>query len=288
MLPPERVVKRAHVTQGVRASVADILEVSNVSKTYDLGGPRPVTALDGVSINVRKGEFVSVIGPSGCGKSTLFGIIGGLVDGHSGSVRIDGVEVSGSHKDVGIVFQEESTFPWRTTIQNVAFPLEVQGKSKAEREERAKHFIRLVGLDGFENHYPAQLSGGMKQRTAVARTLAYEPKIMLLDEPFGALDEQTRLLLGDKLLEIWSKLNQTMLLITHNITEAVQLSDRVLVMSYRPGKIKRVIDIKLPRPRSSEQLSTAEFGKYVGEIWNELRIEATRGMMDAEKAIAAR
>jgi NitT/TauT family transport system ATP-binding protein len=268
--------------------VADILEVSNVSKTYDIGGPRPVKALDGVSINVRKGEFVSVIGPSGCGKSTLFGIIGGLVDGHTGNVRIDGVEVSGSHKDVGIVFQEESTFPWRTTIQNVAFPLEVQGKSKAEREERAKHFIRLVGLDGFENHYPAQLSGGMKQRTAVARTLAYEPKIMLLDEPFGALDEQTRLLLGDKLLEIWAKLNQTMLLITHNITEAVQLSDRVLVMSYRPGKIKRAIDINLPRPRSSEQLSTAEFGKYVGEIWNELRIEATRGMIDAEKAIAAR
>ncbi len=128
----------------------------------------------------------------------------------------------------------------------------------------------------------------MKQRTAVARTLAYEPKIMLLDEPFGALDEQTRLLLGDKLLEIWSKLNQTMLLITHNITEAVQLSDRVMVMSYRPGRVKRWIQIELPRPRSSEQLSTAKFGQFVGEIWNELRIEATRGMIDAEKAIAAR
>ena len=268
--------------------MAEILEVVNVSKTYDVGGPRPVTALDGVSLNVRKGEFVSVIGPSGCGKSTLFNIIGGLVDGHSGSVKIDGVEVSGSHKDVGIVFQEESTFPWRTTLQNVAFPLEVQGMAKAEREERARHFINLVGLDGFENHYPSQLSGGMKQRTAVARTLAYEPKIMLLDEPFGALDEQTRLLLGDKLLEIWSKLNQTMLLITHNITEAVQLSDRVMVMSYRPGRVKRWIQIELPRPRSSEQLSTAKFGQFVGEIWNELRIEATRGMIDAEKAIAAR
>ncbi len=132
--------------------MAEILEVVNVSKTYDVGGPRPVTALDGVSLNVRKGEFVSVIGPSGCGKSTLFNIIGGLVDGHSGSVKIDGVEVSGSHKDVGIVFQEESTFPWRTTLQNVAFPLEVQGMAKAEREERARHFINLVGLDGFENH----------------------------------------------------------------------------------------------------------------------------------------
>lgn len=268
--------------------MSDILEVANVSKTYDVGGPRPVKALDGVSLSVRKGEFVSIIGPSGCGKSTLFGIVGGLVAGHSGNVRIDGTEVSGSHKDVGIVFQEESTFPWRTTLQNVALPLEVQGMAKADREERARHFIRLVGLEGFENHYPSQLSGGMKQRTAVARTLAYEPKIMLLDEPFGALDEQTRLLLGDKLLEIWAKLNQTMLLITHNITEAVQLSDRVVVMSYRPGRIKRTIQIDLPRPRSSEQLATAKFGQYVGEIWNELRVEATRGMMDAEKAIAAR
>jgi NitT/TauT family transport system ATP-binding protein len=268
--------------------VSEILEVVNVSKTYDVDGPRPVKALDGVSLNVKQGEFVSVIGPSGCGKSTLFGIIGGLVDGHSGNVRIDGVEVSGSHKDVGIVFQEESTFPWRTTLQNVAFPLEVQGMGRADREDRARHFIRLVGLEGFENHYPSQLSGGMKQRTAVARTLAYEPKIMLLDEPFGALDEQTRLLLGDKLLEIWAKLEQTMLLITHNITEAVQLSDRVVVMSYRPGRIKRTIEIDLPRPRSSEQLSTARFGQYVGEIWNELRIEAARGMIDAEKAIAGR
>ena len=268
--------------------VSDILEVVNVSKTYDLGGERPVKALDGVSLSVRKGEFVSVIGPSGCGKSTLFGIIGGLLDDFDGSVRIDGAEVAGSHKDVGIVFQEESTFPWRTTLQNVALPLEVQGMGRAEREERARHFINLVGLDGFENHYPSQLSGGMKQRTAVARTLAYEPKIMLLDEPFGALDEQTRLLLGDKLLEIWTKLNQTMLLITHNITEAVQLSDRVVVMSYRPGKIKRTIQIDLPRPRSSAQLSTAKFGQFVGEIWNELRIEATKGMIDAEKAIAAR
>lgn len=268
--------------------MSDILEVVNVSKTYDVGGPRPVKALDGVSLSVRKGEFVSIIGPSGCGKSTLFGIVGGLVDGHTGNVRIDGTEVSGSHKDVGIVFQEELIFPWRTTLQNVALPLEVQGMNKADREERARHFIRLVGLEGFENHYPSQLSGGMKQRTAVARTLAYEPKIMLLDEPFGALDEQTRLLLGDKLLEIWAKLNQTMLLITHNITEAVQLSDRVVVMSYRPGRIKRTIQIDLPRPRSSEQLSTAKFGQYVGEIWNELRVEAARGMMDAEKAIAAR
>jgi NitT/TauT family transport system ATP-binding protein len=267
--------------------MADILEIQNVCKTYGADGPGAVRALDGVSLNIREGEFVSVIGPSGCGKSTLFGIIGGLIEEYEGSVRIDGREVSGAHTDVGMVFQEESTFPWRTTLENVAFPLEVGGMAKAEREKAAREYIKLVGLEGFENHYPAQLSGGMKQRTAVARTLAYKPRIMLLDEPFGALDEQTRLLLGDKMLEIWAELGQTMLLITHNITEAVQLSNRVVVMSYRPGTIKRVIDIDLPRPRTSEVIATEAFGRYVGDIWRDLRDEATRGMADAEALIAS-
>ncbi len=268
--------------------MSEILQIKNVSKIYDADGDNPVRALDGVSLTVNDGEFVTVIGPSGCGKSTLFNIIGGLISDHDGEVLIGGRPVDGAHRDVGVVFQEESTFPWRTTLDNVAFPLEVQGMGREERDAKAREFIKLVGLDGFEGHFPAQLSGGMKQRTAVARTLAYEPRIMLLDEPFGALDEQTRLLLGDKMLEIWATLKQTMLLITHNITEAVQLSDRVVVMSFRPGKIKRTIDIELPRPRSSEVISTSEFGQYVGDIWNELREEATRGMVDAEEQIAAR
>ncbi len=267
--------------------MGDILEISGVSKTYDPDGENPVKALDGVTLNVAEGAFVSVIGPSGCGKSTLFNIVGGLVDGHEGSVLIDGHPIDGAHRDVGVVFQEESTFPWRTTLDNVAFPLEVQGMAKPEREARARKFVRLVGLEGFENHYPAQLSGGMKQRTAVARTLAYEPRIMLLDEPFGALDEQTRMLLGDKMLEIWAALNQTMLLITHNITEAVQLADRVVVMSFRPGRIKDQITVDLPRPRSSEVISTPEFGHYVGHLWSLLREEASRGMIEAEAALAA-
>jgi NitT/TauT family transport system ATP-binding protein len=269
-----------------RPVASDILNIVGVSKTFG-SGAREVRALDGVSLSVADGEFVSVIGPSGCGKSTLFNIIGGLIPSFEGRVLIDGRAVDGAHHDVGVVFQEESTFPWRTTLQNVAFPLEAHGMAKAEREERARHFIRLVGLEGFENHYPAQLSGGMRQRTAVARTLAYEPRIMLLDEPFGALDEQTRLLLGDKLLEIWSTLKQTMLLITHNITEAVQLSDRVVVMTFRPGRIKREIVIDLPRPRSSEMIAAAEFGRYVGEIWNLLRDEASRGMRESERRLAA-
>jgi NitT/TauT family transport system ATP-binding protein len=268
--------------------MTDALEISELSMTYDRDGARPVTALDGVALKVRDGEFVSVIGPSGCGKSTLFGIVGGLIDGYEGRVLLDGRPVNGAHRDIGMVFQEESTFPWRTTLENVAFPLEVQGMGRREREERARHFVRLVGLDGFEDQYPAQLSGGMRQRTAVARTLAYEPRIMLLDEPFGALDEQTRVLLGDKLLEIWRALNQTMLLITHSITEAVQLSDRVVVMTYRPGRIKREVAIDLPRPRTSAVIATPEFGRYVGTIWNDLREEATRGMADAEQALAAR
>ncbi|MEC7943594.1 MAG: ABC transporter ATP-binding protein [Pseudomonadota bacterium] len=267
--------------------MADILEIKKVSKTYNSQSDNPVIALNDVDLNVAEGEFVSIIGPSGCGKSTLFNVIGGLIDDHEGEVLIEGRPVDGAHKDVGVVFQEESTFPWRSTLDNVAFPLEIEGIDKGEREELARKFIKLVGLDGFEDHYPAQLSGGMKQRTAVARTLAYEPRIMLLDEPFGALDEQTRMLLGDKMLEIWAALNQTMLLITHNITEAVQLSDRVVVMSYRPGTIKEIIEIDLPRPRSSEVISTPEFGTYVGKLWTLLREEASRGMVDEEAAIAA-
>ena len=265
--------------------MADILEIKSVSKTYDAGGDNPVKALDGVDLSIAEGEFVSIIGPSGCGKSTLFNIIGGMIDDHDGEVLIDGREVDGAHTDVGVVFQQESTFPWRTTLDNVAFPLEIEGIDKAEREETARKFIKLVGLEGFENHFPAQLSGGMKQRTAVARTLAYEPRIMLMDEPFGALDEQTRMLLGDKMLEIWAALNQTMLLITHNITEAVQLSDRVVVMSYRPGIIKEIIPIELPRPRTSEVIATPEFGTYVGKLWTLLREEASRGMHDTEKSL---
>ena len=184
--------------------------------------------------------------------------------------------------DIGMVFQEESTFPWRTVIDNVAFPLEIAGMAKAARTEKARHFIDLVGLNGFERRYPAELSGGMRQRVSMARTLASEPKILLMDEPFAALDEQTRLLLGDKVLQIQQELKQTTLLITHNLTEAVQLSDRILVMTYRPGRTKRIVEIKLPRPRTSEIVSSDDFGHYVAQIWGDLREEATKGLKDDE------
>ena len=242
----------------------------------------PVIAVDDVSFKVKPGEFLSVIGPSGCGKSTLFNVIGGLLSHHQGVVTVAGEVIDGPHKSIGMVFQEESTFPWRTVVDNVAFPLELTGMPKAKRVEKARTFINMVGLAGFENRYPGELSGGMRQRVSLARTLASEPKILLMDEPFAALDEQTRLLLGDKVLQIQQQLKQTTLLITHNITEAVQMSDRILVMTYRPGKVKRIVDIDLPRPRNSAIVGSEAFGRYVAQIWSDLREEASRGMRDEE------
>src|SRR6478736_860743 len=258
-----------------------ILVVENIVKRFETQDS-VLTAVDDVSFNVVPGEFLSVIGPSGCGKSTLFNVMGGLLDGYDGRVNVAGETVRGPHPSIGMIFQEESTFPWRTVIDNVAFPLEIAGMAKAERIDRGRHFINLVGLNGFERRYPAELSGGMRQRVSMARTLASEPKILLMDEPFAALDEQTRLLLGDKVLQIQQELKQTTLLITHNITEAVQMSDRILVMTYRPGRTKRIVEIKLPRPRTSEIVSSDDFGHYVAQIWGDLREEATKGLRDDE------
>ena len=260
---------------------AGILVVDNIVKQFDTP-EGPLVAVDRVSLSVRPGEFLAVIGPSGCGKSTLFNVIGGLLDGYQGAVRVAGETVRGPHPAIGMVFQEESTFPWRTVIENVAFPLEIAGMPKRDRFDKARKFIALVGLGGFEKRYPAELSGGMRQRVTIARTLASEPKILLMDEPFASLDEQTRLLLGDKVLQIQQDLKQTTLLITHNITEAVQLADRILVMTYRPGRVKRIVAIDLPRPRSSDVVSSEAFGRYVAQIWSDLREEATRGMQDEE------
>jgi NitT/TauT family transport system ATP-binding protein len=265
-----------------KAAPADaMLVVDDIVKQFET--PDGVlTAVDHVSLGVAPGEFLGVIGPSGCGKSTLFNVMGGLLDGYEGTVKVAGERIRGPHPAIGMIFQEESTFPWRNVLDNVAFPLEIAGLPKAERYERARHFVRLVGLDGFERRYPAELSGGMRQRVSMARTLAAQPKILLMDEPFASLDEQTRLLLGDKVLQIQQELKQTTLLITHNITEAVQLSDRILVMTYRPGKVKRMVDINLPRPRTSEIVSSEAFGRYVAQIWSDLREEASRGLQEQE------
>ena len=266
------------------SSGTPVLRVENIVKRF-VTSRETITAVDDVSFTVAQGEVLSIIGPSGCGKSTLFNVIGGLAKSDEGRVIVEGRSMSGPDAAIGMVFQEESTFPWRTVADNVAFPLEVAGVGKAERLERVHHYLELVGLKGFERHHPAQLSGGMRQRVAIARTLAFGPKVLLMDEPFAALDEQTRLLLGDKVLQIQQELAQTTLLITHSIAEAVQLSDRVLVMTYRPGKVKQIVDIRLPRPRTAEILSSKDFGHYVAEIWNDLRDEASRGMRDAEEHV---
>jgi NitT/TauT family transport system ATP-binding protein len=267
--------------EGRRGAGSGILVVDDIYVQFETP-EGPLVAVDHVSLSVRPGEFLAVIGPSGCGKSTLFNVVGGLLDFYRGNVTVAGETVRGPHPSIGMVFQEESTFPWRTVIENVAFPLEIAGIGKTARLEKAKKFISLVGLTGFDNRYPNELSGGMRQRVAIARTLASEPKILLMDEPFASLDEQTRLLLGDKVLQIQQDLAQTTLLITHNITEAVQLADRILVMSYRPGKVKRIVEIDLPRPRSSAIVSSEAFGRYVAQIWADLREEASRGMRDDE------
>jgi NitT/TauT family transport system ATP-binding protein len=267
--------------------VEPLLAVDHLTVRFDTP-EGPLTAVDDFSLTVAPEEFLGVIGPSGCGKTTVFNVVGGLLTNYQGRVAVAGETISGPHPSIGMIFQEESTFPWRTVIDNVAFPLEIMGMPKAQRLERARHFVRLVGLDGFERRYPNELSGGMRQRVSMARTLASEPKILLMDEPFASLDEQTRLLLGDKVLQIQQELKQTTLLITHNITEAIQLSDRILVMTYRPGTVKRIVDIDLPRPRTSEIVSSDAFGHYVAQIWSDLREEASRGLQaDESRALHA-
>ena len=227
----------------------------------------PVTAVDDVSFSVRQGEFLSIIGPSGCGKSTVFNVIGGLLGHHDGTVEVAGERIDGPHKSIGMVFQEESTFPWRNVTDNVAFPLELTGMPKAKRIERARHFIKMVGLDGFEKRFPGELSGGMRQRVSLARTLASEPKILLMDEPFAALDAQTREIMQTELIRIWEQGRKTVLFVTHQIDEAVFLSDRVFVFARRPGRIREIVKIDLPRPRALSLKRTPEFVRYVDHIW---------------------
>ena len=272
------------VAGAAAGSDARLLDIDRVSKRF-VTSEGTITAVEDVSFAVAQGQFVSIIGPSGCGKSTLFNIIGGLTGDYEGRVTVAGETVVGTHPSIGMVFQEESTFPWRTVQENVAFPLEIAGVPKSERLALAERFIAMVGLSSFGRRFPAELSGGMRQRVALARTLASEPRILLMDEPFAALDEQTRLLLGDRVLQIQQALQQTTLLITHNLTEAVQLSDRVLVMSYRPGRLIRTVDIELPHPRDSEVVSSTAFGHYVAEIWQDLRAEASRGIADDETRV---
>jgi NitT/TauT family transport system ATP-binding protein len=246
------------------------VSVEGIFKSFRQRDGEGFTAIQDVSFTVRKGEFVSILGPSGCGKSTLLNMVAGLERPDRGRVEANGVQVAAPGPERIVVFQEHALFPWLTVLENVAFGLKQKGMRRRERQELAMEQLRLVHLSRFANHYPHELSGGMKQRAAIARALVLDPEILLMDEPFAALDEQTRLMLHTELEEIWLKTRKTILFITHNIREAVSLSDRVLVMSTRPGTIKKEFSVKAARPR---QLGDSVLHDVEGRIMETLRDE---------------
>ena len=247
--------------------------IDRVSHVYRPPRGRAVTALDDVSLAVRDREFVALLGPSGCGKSTLLYLVGGFLPVEQGAVLVEGRPIAGPGPDRGIVFQHFALFPWKTVLQNVLYGLEKLGVSREERTRRAREFIELVGLGGFEDSYPSQLSGGMKQRAAIARTLAIDPHILLMDEPFGALDAQTRSLMQAELLRIWQGSRKTVIFVTHDVHEAVFLAERIAVMSARPGRIKEIVETSFDKDDPGLARSPA-FVETVDHVWNLVRGEA--------------
>jgi len=243
--------------------------VDGVTKVFEQQGGDSVEALADVSFTVDEGEFVCIVGPSGCGKTTLFRIIAGLEAATGGEVRLDGEPVTGPAMDRGMVFQEYGLFPWRTVLENVAFGLEQQDMDEQARRERAHEMIDLVGLDGFADAYPNELSGGMKQRVGIARALAVDPALLLMDEPFGSVDAQTRGMLHGELLDIWSETRKTVLFVTHDVEEAVTLADRVVVLSGGPGTVREVVDIDLDRPRERTDAAFADYQERILELIHE-------------------
>jgi NitT/TauT family transport system ATP-binding protein len=242
-------------------------------------GGRPVDALGPVSLALRRGEFFAIVGPSGCGKSTLLEIIAGLTTASGGEVLMEGRPVAGSvPPGIGVVFQEDAAFPWLTTRENIAFGLRCLGIERAEIEARVSGALALMGLTDFAGSFPAQLSGGMRQRVCIARTLVLRPAVILLDEPFGALDQQTRLLMGDELLKLWRATGATILLITHSLDEAALLSDRVGVMSARPGRFLEIVETGWSADRDSRFASREDFGRLTGHLWSLLRSQSQQAM----------
>lgn len=265
-----------------------MLVLDSISKTFSQPGEDGpgVAAVSAVSLDVRKGEFVSLVGPSGCGKSTLINIVAGLTDDYEGRVLIDGRPARGRHPEVGMVFQEDSTFPWLTALENVEFGLRMRGEPARSRRESAREMLELVGLGSFADRYPAELSGGMRQRVAIARALVLHPQILLMDEPFGAVDEQTRIVLGEELLRLQEQLQQTVVFVTHNLGEAVTLSDRVVAMTARPARIKDILTVDLPRPRDPSVMESSQYSQLVARLWQLLRDEALHTFRAAESRVA--
>ena len=261
--------------------MSPLIEIKGLSKRFDVAGRAQHLALDGIELSVGEGEFVSLLGPSGCGKSTLLYMLGGFVDPSQGQILVDGKAVTGPGPDRGPVFQEFALFPWKTVLQNVMYGLRVQKVAVAPARERAEELLEMVGLTAYAHFYPKQLSGGMRQRVAIARTLAYRPRILLMDEPFGALDAHTRTTLQNELLTIWERDRKTVLFVTHGVDEAVFLSDRVVVMSGSPGRIAADIRIDLPRPRvRAELLTDPRYQQYV------LQLEGMLDQMHGQRKVA--
>lgn len=263
-----------------RAAAQPHAVLRGVTRIYPAApGGQPLHALGPVDLELRRGEFFSVVGPSGCGKSTLLDVIGGLARATAGSVQFEGRPVDGVVPDgVGIVFQQDASFPWLTVYDNAAFGLRRAGVDEAEIRARVDHALSFMGMRSFARSYPAQLSGGMRQRLCIARTLVMRPRLLLLDEPFGALDQQTRLLMGDELLKLWRETGATVLLITHALDEAAMLSDRVGVMSARPGVFLDVVSTGWPRERDSTIVADDAFGHVTARIWSTLRAESQKSL----------
>lgn len=250
------------------------VRVQALGHTYDAAG-RVTRALDGIALDIAPGRFVVIVGPSGCGKSSLLMMMTGLVAPSEGRILCGGAPMTAPDPDrVGVVFQEASLYPWLTAQQNVEFPLSLRKVAKAERAARARERLALVGLQGFEDRYPHELSGGMKQRVSIARGLVQDPPILMLDEPFAALDEQTRITMGDELLRIWERTGKTVIFVTHSLTEAAYLADEIIVMSARPGRIVDRIEVDLPRPRTYAMMSTPRFAALRERIWGHIRSQA--------------
>ncbi|MDY2918152.1 MAG: ABC transporter ATP-binding protein [Anaerococcus sp.] len=245
------------------------LKIDNVYKEYTTRKGK-VVALNGVNLDIKENEFICVVGPSGCGKSTLLNNIAGLDTPTSGTIYLDGKPIEGTGVERGVVFQQYALFPWRTVLKNVMFGLEIKNVPKDEAEQIARKYIKSVGLEGFEDSYPKELSGGMKQRVAIARAYAVNPEVLLMDEPFGALDAQTRVQLQQELLNTWENEKKTCFFITHDVEEAVILAQRVVIMSARPGRIKRIVDIDIPYPRTQEIKTSPRFVELKNEIWDEV------------------
>lgn len=237
------------------------------------GRKQQIAALQDFNLDIREGEFFTILGPSGCGKSTFLNVLAGLTRKSGGSISIDGQPASGINREQGVVFQGYALFPWRSVLENIEVGLEIRKVPKRERRETAEQFLNLVGLSGFGQRYPHELSGGMRQRVAIARSLAYSPSLLLMDEPFAALDAQTREILQSELLRIWEQHKTTIVFITHSLDEAIYLSDRIAVMTHRPGRIKSVLDIALPRPRPAEIRHAPAFVQLREQAWDVLRDE---------------